>query len=54
VDPDPYWESGSGFEKEVVFKSSVLAWIRIELKLIRIHNPVTTTLGKSIIFTAGM
>jgi hypothetical protein len=33
------------FEKEIVFESSVLAWIRIEqkcrirIKLIRIHNP---------------
>jgi hypothetical protein len=35
------------FEKEIVFKSSVLAWIRIEqkcwirirIKSIRIHNP---------------
>jgi hypothetical protein len=36
------------FEKEIVFESSVLAWIRIEqkcwirirIKSIRIHNPV--------------
>jgi hypothetical protein len=27
------------FEKKIVFESSVLAWIRIRKKSIRIHNP---------------
>jgi hypothetical protein len=27
------------FEKEIVFESSVLAWIRIRMKSIRIRNP---------------
>jgi hypothetical protein len=27
------------FEKEIVFECSVLAWIRIRITSIRIHNP---------------
>jgi hypothetical protein len=60
-DPDPYWEYGSRyfwfdmnqiliskkFEKEIVFESSVLAWIRIRIRIksIWIHNPAWRPYG---------
>jgi hypothetical protein len=46
VDPDPYWESGSGFRRlcgsmgEKIKKFQwKKCWIRIRKKSIRIHNP---------------